>query len=778
MPTDPTTRKREERAAAQSTYPKPTPSSETGEREKDRAAVPPEGHDQAAEDRINAELREAKADWERKSGEQSHDGLRVTLARVKAQAADGPWMHFSSSETLEAVRRGDWDVVDFMPVAEHEANVKARNDLYREVSAELASEREKRERLVDAVLITLAQEDGGPADDIDEHSDAISSRWDRLNERGLIGTHEIGQSGEYAAHRTAAGDRFIQDVLAASLDAGEPEQGSDSGIDTPAQCADVTPAVNPGPVQVDDDRPERAAILIAERFGGWVAPDHVDEDEPHGWESDAIRDREMRWATSLVVELDRMAEPSHPVDREALIERVRVEFIDNARGFPAMNVGQRRRLAEIAVDALAGVAPAGLPAEPSEGLTEAEAKALSHAAGYVLSQTVVEEYRYHRDDLRPAQAKLDRAIEGFPPAVPSSEGPDSSVVDRENVRLGEALTEARAEVERLKHNEQRLAELIDYDPAEVAEGDDIDVVDATADLLEVRRGEIDTLREQVVAARAAVPLSTEVLRDPPDEWLERADDAAESAKGDPSRAFLAALADCADEQRSIGQIVQDEVDSIDAAEAAAQHSPSSLGEAGDDGRPRSVRWPEHSGAAIYAEFDARGGVRIVAGESRMGMTLPVEVSADVARMWWDRWNGTLPPSPAVGLTVEDPLVAFAKWWAEQPYLTRHERLGRRLADEYRKARTDRTGPLPLDTALTRALSAVSGGPESDCPCGAGRMGDCDDCETAAGGPEPAATETVVLNCGCPAPAMVLDSGVCTGCGAQVVKPAATEGEES
>jgi hypothetical protein len=120
---------------------------------------------------------------------------------------------------------------------------------------------------------------------------------------------------------------------------------------------------------------ERAATIIAERFGGWVAPDHVDADEPSGWESDEIQARELRWAESLVVELFNLAGvvPSGPEPFTAdELRQIANAFgglgggrsVGHEVNFTPENLASYRAIAEKAKRRAA--ASSGLPVEPSD----------------------------------------------------------------------------------------------------------------------------------------------------------------------------------------------------------------------------------------------------------------------------------------------------------------------------------------------------------------------------------------------------------------------------
>jgi hypothetical protein len=193
------------------------------------------------------------------SGEQSHDGLRVTIARRRKPdlPQDDYWREAENAGAL-----GDgWEVVEMMPVSERddfgiqalrrdrdEANRKRRvaeralrgSEESRLLGEQkLASEREKRERLVDDLIsgaeITPYTERG------------------RSGVAGCVGTVEIAGRKFTARGRTSDEIRAqLRANVLAFLDAGESEQSTQ--VDDAGEGVNSSAGKLTGSVQVDDDR--------------------------------------------------------------------------------------------------------------------------------------------------------------------------------------------------------------------------------------------------------------------------------------------------------------------------------------------------------------------------------------------------------------------------------------------------------------------------------------------------------------------------------------------
>ncbi len=714
MPTDPATRKREERAAAQSTYPKPSPLSETGEREQaaveavvpiidEIAAIAADGKlderdcladakfivskvrdaleepaggersafaaqrdtgttaDRASED-APAQDAHPPADL---SGEQSHDGLRVTLARF--QYTSGDWSSWTNIRpSLASARREEgWEVVEVMPVAECvEESYKA--------ATELSSEREKRKRREWALALSVCDGTDPPVYPAFGADVLIDAGYLALEDSGQVVSRADAVDGDYDLVVTETGREFMEreagDVLA-SLAAGEPfatidEDEFEAARNDPKRAEVMAAAdrYHARPVQVDDDRPERYRFVHDQSLG--IFAEFADDGFVYAPKPFLMPREAMERVVALW---------SRPVDREALVERLASGLLTTLSCAQEVHPGRpARKLCTIAEeryqelyalvgearDALAGVAPAGLPVDAqSEGADGKTLTVTAHnAVGKPLEMTGPEvdralaDLRATRDDLRVC---IDAIHEAFGK-------PEGGIIEAAKRLRGER-DEARAEAERLQGHLAKFHDLVrdgdrgidalrDY-IAKLEQGDERGVlaakiedgIDALANLGELSSEDERVTRKwlaenapRIIAAAqragvAAVPLSTEVLRQPPLDLCVKADSAVSGPFGfvTPARATRA--------RQAVFAVLIDWAD--------AQHSPSSLDEKGESDAEASRRYRQRLGVLGRALSEIRDRPSV----SWSSRTAIQEHAANALREIGD---SHLAEVPAVGLTVE------------------------------------------------------------------------------------------------------------------------------
>jgi hypothetical protein len=531
---------------------------------------------------VRAEKAEADA-APAQSGEQSHDGLRIFVCRRRY--ARWTVVEGTAPDRLQRLREAGWEVVKVMPCDEHEIATAQADQALNETAACLDAERAalEVERLRMARLSTAVM----------RHREALDRRAAGDSSLTCRDRDDFDNDLYNTLYRLDAGEPDDSNSRLSNV-AGEPEPAIDNPIDTQAHAPpDYDPNVEhthegdciladaaPSPVGerepalTDRDDDEQCTYC-----GGWfpkpVSLHHAEEDcvravevehderpesrriafadvdlqlyrggAVHLWDPDLsayrhVGDLPLDYCASIA------AMWSRPVDREARIERFgAIELESSGRLDGVLTPSE---IGEI-VDALAGVChtstdagadaqdahtgAGGAPSGP-ERFTKDELRQIGNAfsllAGkmsvgspldftnpeYLAAWRVIAEKAKRVDaQSEGADALVRRAIEKARrgPASVSGLHEDVTHIAKQREIAERDLRQARAEVERLKAD---LAE-------QVQQGCDL---------------------------RAAKPLSTDLLRDPPDELrdlLERVAGDAVNDGEDVDEAIRIALADWLD----------------------------------------------------------------------------------------------------------------------------------------------------------------------------------------------------------------------------------------
>jgi hypothetical protein len=125
------------------------------------------------------------------SGDERPEGLRLHLGRQRSNRFATGWTDWSEvpAHLVEARREQGWEVVEVMPVAEHEEHrwrlVDAGHDDLSDAHRELVAEREKVERLEKAVDLSGTRWSGSrPRDAVLALQDRLGSALERSNREG------------------------------------------------------------------------------------------------------------------------------------------------------------------------------------------------------------------------------------------------------------------------------------------------------------------------------------------------------------------------------------------------------------------------------------------------------------------------------------------------------------------------------------------------------------------------------------------------------------------
>lgn len=575
------------------------------------------------------------------SGEQSHDGLDGLLrhlagvaelcarcGRPRREHVPGPAKPPRTAGHLGAVKDAPGCCNDFKPWP---------TALVEKLEAELASERERTAALIAGILSSATFDD----DPLGNVACEASVKF-----KGVT-FHAGGSSRDTAlAHLR----QRIAESVGVSLDAGEPEPGSDETLVVLERIWRAASIV----VLNEDDAQSRHQRIFALAYNELVrrgvlvpgeTPVQVDDNPPAEVSkfADAFvagRDpfaplgpqNEYEWDLCAAAwrEVARRRSQSRPVDREALMQAV-TDVLDPFVSKTSMGIDEFEVMTEAVVDALAGVAPAGLTAEASD---EAKKAARLAYQGRV-------EFTSVSDAGPDVWGAVDRAVVAAYRVDAQSEGADGGP------SWALAKKERDEAVERAKAYDAVVDVLADY----WADQAPMTLAQAAAKLL----GGRDEARAQVVSALRG---GDQGLLDAAEWSIDPLDDARVIASK-----VLAKAADHLD----------------------AQHSPSSLDEKGEV--TAFVLWT--AGRPVGVELSREAAV---SHRDR----LRDEENLNVG---WSEFLVAL-PSPAVGLTVEQArrFAAMAAWHVQNPGVAWGDATEPEQADCFEAA----------DEVLTKPMAAIEG----------------------------------------------------------------------
>lgn len=556
-----------------------------------------------------------------------HEGLRLHIAR-KSEAAHFEMVEFGPGEdrdaTLRQLRAAGWEVVEVMPVSEYSRAVHSS----------------RADRHFDRADATKAAAELESALEVERRRTELLTRLAEAHER-RANVRRRASKGLREQEDIAAADVDALRSALASLDAG------DSGSDVAVPANSPQTAVEGG----GDGRPGRQVEVFADEFEAGrdpFAPDGPLND--HEWDLCAAAWREVARRRAV------------PVDREARIEKASKAIAGWAMS-RTLNSENADSLAAEIVDALSGVEGTGEPGdEPVEMAAMREILADPEAAIRALPEAEQKRYRdaqasivqarqsaaAHGDDVllgARVDAQPEREDGGPSWALAKRERDDAykardeerALRKRDNDEWERKYAEARAEVERLTHADDTAG-------AELSRLED-EVAYIAEELGCARNG--SEVLWAVKRLRAAVPLSTETLRNLPGYVVSYIADSV--TNGLSVRGVANSIADYLESQSPPSPAGDDDGLDVDELRVVVDFPTASEVGAGDK---------------VWHLDTFRVVKRAVpVGDPPRGVQIEFEpVDPDFAPCAWLRVEadrlccrsvGKFRPSPAVGLTVEE-----------------------------------------------------------------------------------------------------------------------------